>query len=163
MNAKKQWKKGRGKLGLLDPLLGTWVASADSPMGPVRCTRTFARTLNESYVVLDAVWEFGEKRYREHAIYGVGDAGVLAFWSFTSDGKRSTGMLADATDVHAEAIGFEAQMPAGLARMVYWPGEESGLKWAVESKSKKGWNRFQLHHYQPHSVSPGGAAVVSQG
>ncbi len=151
MSAKKQWKKGRGKLGLLDPLLGTWVASADTPMGPVRCIRTFARILNESYVALDAVWEIGAKRYKEHAIYGVGDAGVLAFWSFTSDGNRSIGMLADATDIHAEAIGFEAEMPAGLARMVYWPAEEKGINWAVESKTTKGWNRFQLHHYLPQS------------
>jgi hypothetical protein len=149
MSVKKQWKKGRGKLGLLDPLLGTWVANAESPMGPIRCTRTFARTLNDSYVVLDAVWEIGEKRYKEHAIYGVGDSGVLAFWSFTSDGKRSTGLLADATDIHAEAIGFEAEMPAGLARMVYWPADESGINWVAESKTKKGWNRFMLHHYLP--------------
>jgi hypothetical protein len=72
----------------------------------------------------------------------------MGFWSFTSDGKSSRGRLADATDLHAKAIGFEAQMPAGLARMVYWPHEEGGVRWVVESKTKKGWNRFVEHHYR---------------
>lgn len=32
MNMKKNsWKKGRGKLGLLEPLLGSWEAESDSP------------------------------------------------------------------------------------------------------------------------------------
>ena len=74
---------------------------------------------------------------------------MLAFWSFTSDGKRSQGTIADVTDIHSEAIGFEAQMPAGLARMVYWPSDQNGIHWAVESKTKKGWNRFTCHHYLP--------------
>ena len=146
---KKQWKKGRGKLGVLDPLLGAWQAHADSPMGPIRCVRTFARFLNDTYVVLDARWEISGKLYVEHAVYGIGDAGLLAFWSFTSDGKHSTGTIADGTDVHPEAIAFEAQMPAGLARMVYWPAEAGGIHWAVESKTKKGWNRFTKHDYTP--------------
>ena len=51
------------------------------------------------------------------------------------------------TDVHPQAIGFEAEMPAGLARMVYWPHEEEGFNWVVESKTKQGWNRFTQHHY----------------
>ena len=142
------WKKGRGKLGVLDPLLGVWEAEAVTPMGPTRCVRTFAKALNGSYVVLDAVWEFSGKQYLEHAVYGVGDEGVLTFWSFTSDGKRSTGTIADAADVHPEAVGFEARMPAGLARMVYWPAEDGGTHWAVESRTKKGWNRFTEHHYR---------------
>ena len=61
--------------------------------------------------------------------------------SFTSDGKRSQGALADVTDVHPEAIGFGADMPAGRARMVYWPAEDGGFRWAVESGTKKGGNR----------------------
>jgi hypothetical protein len=144
------WKKGRGKLGVLDPLLGAWQADADSPMGPVRCLRTFTRALNGACVFLDARWELPDgKVYEEHAVYGAGDAGVLTFWSFTSDGKRSTGTLADVTDVHPEAVGFEARMPAGLARMIYWPADEGGVHWAVEAKSKKGWSRFTAHHYRP--------------
>jgi hypothetical protein len=47
----------------------------------------------------------------------------------------------------ARAIGFEAEMPAGLARMAYWPGDAEGFHWVVESKTKKGWNRFTEHHY----------------
>ncbi len=143
------WKKGRGKLGLLDPLIGDWVAEADTPMGRLKCTRTFAKIGGEgNWVNLIADWDFGGKHYIEHAIYGVGDGGNVVFWSFTSDGKRSEGVLTDGTDVHSEAIAFEAQMPAGLARMVYWPGEEGSLNWAVESKTKKGWNRFTTHNYQ---------------
>jgi hypothetical protein len=144
----RRWKKGRGKLGVLDPLLGSWQAQAETPMGSVACVRTFAKSLNDAYVFLDASWDFSGKVYREHAVYGVGDAGLLTFWSFTSDGKHSQGTITDATDIHPEAIGFEAQMPAGLARMVYWPAEDKGIHWAVESKTKKGWNRFTLHHYQ---------------
>ena len=51
------------------------------------------------------------------------------------------------------ALCFEAQMPAGLARMVYWPDDADGFFWAVESKTQKGWNRFQFHHYHPHVPS----------
>ena len=121
------WKRGRGKLGPLDPLLGAWVAAADSPMGPVACQRTFSRVLNGAYVTLDAVWDFQGKKYLEHAVYGVGEDGALTFWSFTSDGKRSVGTLADGSDVHPSAIAFEARMPAGLARMIYWPAEDGGV------------------------------------
>jgi hypothetical protein len=148
-NAKQlPWKKGRGKLGVFEPLLGVWKAQTETPMGPAACQRTFARTLGGFYVVLDAQWDFSGKIYREHAIYGVGDEGLITFWSFTSDGNRSQGAIANATDVHPKAIGFEAQMPAGLARMIYWPSDEGGMNWAVESKTKKGWNRFTKHHYK---------------
>ena len=50
-----------------------------------------------------------------------------------------------------EAIAFEAQMPAGLARMLYWPLDsgEPGFCFAVESQTKKGWNRFLLQRFVP--------------
>lgn len=149
--AKKQtklWKSGRGKLGPLAPLLGTWYAEADSPMGAVRCTRTFAPILDGACVLLTARWEFSGKVYEEHAVYSTGDGAAIEFWSFTSDGKRSHGALADGTDVHPEAVCFEAQMPAGLARMIYWPDDDGSVRWAVESKTKKGWNRFTEHVYR---------------
>jgi hypothetical protein len=79
----------------------------------------------------------------------VGDGGKVGFWSFTSDGKRSQGTVSDVTDIHPEAIGFEAQMPAGFARMVYWPDDGGGFFWAVESRTAKGWRRFTQHHYHP--------------
>ncbi|MBI1343506.1 MAG: hypothetical protein GC171_11285 [Terrimonas sp.] len=142
------WKKGRGKLGLLNPLMGSWMAAADSPMGPLNCTRVFEPILGGNYIQLKAKWNFSKYAYEEYAIIGMQD-GVLSFWSFTSDGKRSQGSLADGKDVHPEAICFEAQMPAGLARMIYWPNSDGGFDWAVESKTKKGWNRFTLHHYKP--------------
>ncbi len=141
------WKKGRGKLGLLQPLLGHWITATDSPMGKLKCTREFKSILNGNYIQLTAKWEFAAKIYEEEAIIGMNEE-KLTFWSFTSDGKKSQGQLADGTDIHPEAICFEAQMPAGLARMVYWPAEENGFYWAVESKNKKGWNRFTHHHYQ---------------
>jgi hypothetical protein len=147
----KLWKKGRGKLGPLDPLLGKWVAEADSPMGPVNCERSIESILAGNYLQLSATWYFGPasegKAYKELAVIGIDDDKQVAFWSFTSDGKRSQGTLADVTDIHAEAVGFEALMPAGIARMVYWPADDGGFYWAVESKTKKGWNRFVLHHY----------------
>lgn len=161
----KFWKKGRGKLGFLQPLLGSWQAAAESPMGPVRCSRVFEPVLGGSYIRLTARWEFGagakapeqcpepgQKRqgaYEEIARIGAGDEGKVCFWSFTSDGKRSQGTVADVTDINPEAVGFEAQMPAGLARMVYWPVEDGGFYLVVESRTAKGWNRFVRHHYHP--------------
>ena len=158
MPAKTMWKKGRGKLGFLEPLIGSWTASAESPMGPLRCERSFERILGGSYVRLDARWSFGKPApaqrkpggYVELALIGADTDGTVSFWSFTSDGKRSQGRIADVSDVHPEAFGFEAQMPAGLARMAYWPDEDGqGFYWAVEAKNKKGWKRFTSHHYRP--------------
>ena len=151
MAAKKStWKKGRGKLGSLQPLLGSWEAESDSPMGKLKCTRTFKLILGDKYIELYARWQSGKGAYEETAIYGINDD-VLSFWSFTSDGKKSQGYVADGTDVHPDAICFEANMPAGLARMVYWPADDGGFHWAVESKVKKGWNRFTMHHY--HAIA----------
>jgi hypothetical protein len=148
----KLWKKGRGKLGPLQPLVGHWVAEAETEMGPVRCIRNVVPILGGNYLQLTARWEFGPKgagrAYEELALIGVGDGGQVCFWSFTSDGKRSQGWLADVTDLHPEAVGFEADMPAGHARMAYWPDEDGGFHWVVESKTKKGWRRFVNHHYR---------------
>jgi hypothetical protein len=140
------WKKGAGKLGVLRPLLGRWEAESDSPMGRMTCTRAFSPILGGKYIELTARWQFKSFAYDELAVYGI-EEGKLSFWSFTSDGKRSRGTIASGLDVHPDAICFEAQMPAGLARMIYWPDDEGGFHWAVESKSKKGWRRFTEHHY----------------
>lgn len=143
------WKKSRGKLGPLAPLLGTYEANGKSPMGPVRCERTFS-TFGKDYVRLTARWEFGgggsDKAYQEVAFFAPSEGGVH-FWSFTNDGKRSEGDLADVTDLHPEAIGFHAQMPAGLARMAYWPREDGGYTMVVEAQTKKGWSRMVEHQY----------------
>ena len=134
-------------------------------MGPIRCTRSFETVLGGRYIELRARWEFGHlapcvacddakgsslagKVYEEFALFGAGAEGHVAFWSFTSDGKRSEGIEADVTDLHAEAIGFEAQMPAGRARQAYWP-VESGFVWVVESRNAQGWRRFVEHAYGP--------------
>ncbi len=146
--APKHWKKGRGKLGGFSPLMGTWIAKADSPMGPVSCKRTLEPVLGGKYIQLQAQWLVGKTEYQELALIGETADGKIAFWSFTSDGKNSSGTQADVSDIHEHAIGFEAQMPAGLARMAYWPDEKDGFHWAVESKNKSGWKRFTEHHYK---------------
>jgi hypothetical protein len=143
----KLWKRGRGKLGVMAPLVGSWVAEADSARGPVRCTRTLEPALNGTYIQMRVCWEFGQGRYEELAMIGVNGDGAVAFWSFTSDGKHSDGVLADVSNIHPEAIGFEAHMPAGLARMAYWPDGAGGFYWAVEARNQKGWKRFTEHHY----------------
>ena len=145
---KTQWKRGRGKLGFLAPLIGTWHAMSDSPMGPVSCTRSLAFVLGNNFVRLEARWQFGDGEYQEHCLIGCDAHGSIRFWSFTSDGKRSEGDVCDVTDIHPEAIGFQATMPAGIARMAYWPDGSDGFFWAVESKTKKGWRRFTEHRYR---------------
>ena len=147
--AKMAWKKGRGKLGPLQPLLGSWKTEADSEMGPVVCQRTFSTVLDGAYMQLTADWEYSSGSYSEIALFGVGPEREVHFWSFTSDKKQSQGILADVSDLHPQAVGFEAHMDAGLARQAYWPDDEGGFRWVVESKTKKGWNRFVEHHYLP--------------
>jgi hypothetical protein len=119
-------------------------------MGAVTCRRNFSFILERKFVQLDASWTIGDsKTYDERCIFGPGNDKAVHFWSFTSDGKRSEGWLSTAPDVHPEAICFEADMDAGRARQAYWPHVEGGFNWAVENKTKKGWNRFVLHHYEP--------------
>jgi hypothetical protein len=152
MNTKPTWKKGRGKLGLLAPLLGTWHADAEIPdgrPGKVRCERRFKKALHDSYIELAAIWHMGDEIYEERCFFGCDATGKVRFWSFTSDGKQSNGELTDVTDIHPEAIGFVAQMSAGIARQAYWPDGTEGFHWAVESQTKKGWKRFVDHHYVP--------------
>jgi hypothetical protein len=155
--AQRAWKSGRGLHGPLKPLLGRWEASAAGPGAPsaMHCTRSFEPTLGGAWILLLARWDMGGGRvYEETALYGRGPEGKLSFFSFTSDGKNSEGILADGSDVHPEAIAFEARMPAGPARMIYWPAEQEGFYFAVESRTKKGWNRFMRHHYRPEPVRP---------
>jgi hypothetical protein len=141
------WKKGRGLLGPLQPLLGDWRTQASeggTPATNMACTRSFT-PYGKGWIRLEARWETGPDRtYVETAYFGPGEDGALGFFSFTNDGKRSTGRLGDGTDVHPDAIAFEAEMPAGLARMIYWPREDggAGFLFAVESRTKTGWNRF---------------------
>ena len=143
------WKKGRGKLGIFEPLIGNWVANENSKdRQNCMCTREFQKTLAGKYIQLNAVWHLENMEYEDLTLIGVNADKDVCFRSFTSDGKQSTGLLADVTDLHPQAIGFEAQMPGGLARQAYWPDEEDGFHWVVESKTKKGWNRFVHHHYK---------------
>ena len=118
------WKKGRGKLGIFSPLLGTWQAKADSEMGPVKCQRKFSKELSGKYIRLDANWEYSSGTYDEIAMIGVNREKEICFWSFTSDGKQSEGKLADVSDIHPQAIGFEAQMPVSGA----WPTGRMSMK-----------------------------------
>lgn len=150
-DAPASWRKGRGALGRMAPLLGRWVAEATHVGGgKIRCSRFFEPVLNGAYVQLDAEWEMEPGCvYRERALFGRDPNGGIRFSSFTSDGKQSVGREAGGADIHPDAIAFEAEMPAGLARMVYWPAAGGGFHFAVESRTKKGWNRFVTHHYRP--------------
>lgn len=143
------WKRGRGKLGLLAPLIGTWKAHADSPLGPVTWTRTFTRVLEGKFVQLTAEWKFKSRRYEEIALWGVGADGKLEFWSFTSDGKCARGHRVRATDLQRQALVFEAEMPAGRARLAFLPDARAGFQMIVEAQTKQGWKRFTDHHYLP--------------
>lgn len=138
-------------MGILSPLIGEWTEEAVSPMGKVKCSRFFKPILGSKYIQLNADWNFGNQVYSEYAIYEIKE-GKIIFWSFTSDGKNSYGILSDGSDIHAEAICFEAQMPAGIARMIYWPSDEEGFNWAVKSKNKKGWNRFTKKSLQKNKL-----------
>ncbi len=143
------WKTGRGLLGPMRPMLGAWIADADMNGVRFTCTRTF-EPLGKGWIRLEAVWNLPQGAYVETALFGAGDDGTLGFFSFTSDGKRSVGRLADGSDVDPAAVAFEARMPAGLARMIYWPPEDGdGFRFAVESRTRKGWNRFLVHHCRP--------------
>ena len=156
------WKTGRGRLGPLKPLLGAWASDpADqTAQMQVRCTRLF-QPFGTDWISLEACWEMGARgQYRERAFFGgpasPDDGGSLRFYSFTNDGKRSEGRLCGGTDVHPAAIAFEAQMPAGLARMIYWPLEDGadGFYFAAESKVAKGWNRFLTQRFRPVPETP---------
>jgi hypothetical protein len=148
------WKKGRGLLWRLQPLLGRWrteKGEGGTPASDMPCTRTFA-AFGKNWIRLDARWETGpDKAYCETAFFGLGEDGALGCFSFTNDGKRSIGRLSDGSDVHPDAIAFEAEMPAGLARMIYWPREDGapGFFFAVESRTRTGWNRFLRQAFRP--------------
>ncbi len=124
------------------PLIVAWTAEDDA--GRIGCRRTFARVPGGTYFQLSAAWDLGTKTDSEMAFFGATPDG-LGFWAFTSDGKRSEGRTADVSDVHGDAMGFEADMPAGLVRQIDWPAEDGAVVWAVESKTKRGWNRFVRH------------------
>ena len=142
------WNKGRGKLGVFKPLLGGWTCTTETAMGVITCERHFEPTLNNKYIQLIARWQLPKSEYIEHCLFGVNKTKDIAFWSFTSDGKQSNGLQHDASDVSAQHLAFAAQMDAGFARQIYWPDAESDcIHWAVESQTKKGWNRFTQHQY----------------
>lgn len=141
------WKIGRGKLGFMQPLLGTWLAvNPDTPLGKVVCKRHYEKILDGKFIKLVADWDIGDgkKTYQEIAHYGLNRDKTPCFWSFTSDGGTSMGILADVETMHPEAKGFEAEMPSGLARFGFWPTEQ-GMIWAAEAKNKSGWTSMIRH------------------
>jgi hypothetical protein len=62
-------------------------------------------------------------------------------------------VLVDVNDLNPEAVGFKADMPAGRARMAYWP-EDGGFRSLVEAKTEMGWSRFVAHSYRATSEAP---------
>lgn len=147
-----KWESGPGLFGPLKPLMGSWASPTETQGAETLhpTMRTF-RDFGDGWIELDARWEMGEgDPYREIALYGPTSDGVLGFFSFTNDGKRSEGRLADGTDIHPDAIAFEAQMPAGAARVVYWPLEAGeGFHFAVETRTTGDWNRLLLREFRP--------------
>ncbi|HWE46441.1 MAG TPA: hypothetical protein VG407_10480 [Caulobacteraceae bacterium] len=152
----QEWRAGQGLLGPLRPLMGAWVHESQGGTGAqaMRCSRMF-RPFGKDWIQLDACWDQGEGgQYRETAFIGAAatdaDKGLRIF-SFTNDGKKSEGRLSDGADIHPDAIAFESQMPAGLARAIYWPLEDGapGFWFAVESRSPAGWNRFLIQRFTP--------------
>ena len=115
------WARGRGLLGVLKPLLGDWITihgEGESGAAAMQCRRLFT-PFGKGWIELDANWRTGpSSAYRERAFFGSGEDGGLCCFSFTSDGKSSIGRLSDGHDVDPAAIAFEAQMKAGLARMI---------------------------------------------
>jgi len=126
---------------------------AKSPTGLVACVGDYQKP-GDLYVRLDAEWRFKGrqtemKSYREVCSFGPGPDGVLTFWSDTSDGKKSSGRLAEAKDNPPGSVCFEADMNVDLARQVFWSDGGDGMHWMVESRTKKGWSRLAQHHYRP--------------
>jgi hypothetical protein len=97
--------------------------------------------------------------YRGIALLGALADGKLGFFSFTSDGKRAEGRLADGSDIHTKAIAFEAQMPAGLARMVYWPLVECVIQAIVGSHFRASWAPVSDDRGQPFQMMVGAPAT----
>ena len=73
------WKKGRGKLGVFEPLIGNWIAESDSDMGPVVIKRCFKKTLGGKYLELRVEWKFVKSTYEELAVFGIGRDKLLRF------------------------------------------------------------------------------------
>jgi hypothetical protein len=149
----ENWQRGRGRLGVLAPLLGAWVAEGESEAGPYRCERRFERALHGSYVELRAEWRLPGGMYDEVTLHGYDRDGELRFWSFTSDGRQTTGWRVTADDLPHPGIAFAADLPAGRARFAYLAPPEGGLLYVAESQTARGWNRFVEHRYVPLAVS----------
>jgi hypothetical protein len=141
------WRAGRGVLGPLRPLLGNWVHEGQTKLGATKCRREFAETLSGKFIELRARWRTTEKSYEEVSFFGLTHDKALAFWSFTSDGGQAFGEAASAPDVHERCVCFESEMPAGRARMLYWPHPGGGFWFAVEAQTGARWRRFLEQHF----------------
>jgi hypothetical protein len=145
-----EWQPGKGRLGQLDPLIGTWVAEGDTP-APYRCERRFDRILGGRHVQLVATWTFPDGRsFEELVLFGLDPAGELRMWSFTSDGRQATGQWRDAWDVPRPNVAFETELPTGRTRTAYWPDRRAGGVYHVlERQAGRRWERLVEHFYRP--------------
>lgn len=148
------WTKGPGALGPMAPLLGNWRTEPPPPdaneASATPCTRSF-QPFGPDWVRLEAEWGEGEDAYREIALFGAEGEEGLGFHSFTSDGQRSNARLSDGADIHPQSTAFEARMPHGAARVIYWPREDgaAGFHFAVEIKADGDWKRFITQTFGP--------------
>ncbi|MEZ5102285.1 MAG: hypothetical protein R3C15_21280 [Thermoleophilia bacterium] len=82
-------------------------------------------------------------------LFGIEPAGAARCRSFTSDGKQSVGVRVEADDLPSGAIAFDSELPAGLARQAYWPGDGGvAFHWAVSSMTGGGWRPLVEHAYR---------------
>ncbi|MEO1027556.1 MAG: hypothetical protein AAFX02_00725 [Pseudomonadota bacterium] len=144
----------RKPVRILEPLLGSWRHSGDSDLGTLICTRQFVPILGGHYVRLEANWQYDDPKrddYTELCIFGSGRDKALGFESFINDGSRSYGFATTATDAYSDAVAFQAEMPHGISRQIYWPETDGVWKWRVERKVKSGWNQIIEHTYTVYS------------
>jgi len=142
------WTPGTGPLGPLMPLLGAWVAEGETATGTFRCERRFDLVLHGGHVQLVATWLLPGRDHEELALFGAGPDGRLQMWSFTSDGKQSTGVHAVAADLPRPNLAFEGEMPGGTARFAYWPEPDGAVRFVVEGRTGDEWTRFLEHRYE---------------
>ena len=157
------WTKGRGLLGPLAPLMGAWVHEPDRLAGSVpaalRCTRLL-EPFGKDWIRLDACWDQGERgQYRETAFTssrrrdgrGQGPAPLLLHQRrqkvrgspVRQERRPSRGGGVRIPDAGRPGAGD--LLAAGGRR----PGES--FRFAVESRTQKGWNRFTAAALQTRS------------
>ena len=132
-----------------------WIFQGTGSMGDYTCERRFERILGGKFVRMEVLWQVAKHTYGEVAIFGKTAPGVdsshkgLCFSSFTTEGKASLGLQVTPEDLSTGGIAFEADMPAGRARMMLWPEGREVLWLTVASRNASGWKPFLEQRLTP--------------